>query len=58
VRTNAKMTISSFNETRKMMNLSENPNTEFPPSHFLPFPLVVLTLEASGDFYAEISLSD
>jgi len=58
VRTSANMTVNSFNETRKMMNLSENPNAELPPSHFLPFPLVVLTLEASGDFYVEISLSD
>ena len=58
VQTDAKMTVSSFTETRKMMDLSENPNVEFPPSHFLPFPLVVLTLDASGDFYMEISLSD
>jgi hypothetical protein len=57
IRTNAKMTVSSFAETRKMMASSENPNAEFPPGHFLPFPLVILTLESSGDFFVEISFS-
>jgi hypothetical protein len=57
VRTNTKMTVNSFMETRKLMASSENPNAEFPPGHFLPFPLVVLTLEASGNFFVEINLS-
>ena len=57
LRTNAKLAVSSFAETRKLMDSSENPNAEFPPGHFLPFPLVVLTLEAHGDFYVDITLS-
>jgi hypothetical protein len=52
------LTASPFNETRKMMATTENPNAEFPPSHFLPFPLAVLTLEAAGDFFVDILLTD
>jgi hypothetical protein len=58
IRTDAKLTASPFNETRKMMATTENPNAEFPPSHFLPFPLAVLTLEAAGDFFVDILLTD
>jgi hypothetical protein len=58
VRTNAQLIPSLFNQTRKMMATTENPNFEFPPSHFLPFPLALLTLDSPGDFFVEISLTD
>jgi len=56
--TDAGISSNLYNVTRKIMSSPEDPNVEFPPGHFLPFPLAVLTLDATGDFSVEISLSD
>jgi len=58
VRSNGQIEISHFAETRRMMSSTENPNAEYPPSHFLPFPLAVLDLQSPGDLFVEIFLSE
>jgi hypothetical protein len=47
VSTDGDLVASGFTDTREMMNRVENPNTEFPPGHYLPFP--VAGLEITGD---------
>ncbi len=44
VRSPAPFTLASYTDTSHLMKRAENPNLEFPPAHFLPFPLATVTL--------------
>ena len=57
IRSNAQLNISHFGESRSMMESTENPNREYPPGHFLPFPLAIINLQAPGDLFVELSIS-
>lgn len=48
----------TFLDSRKRMGLVEDPNTEFPPGHYLPFPLALLEFEAQGPIELLIRLSE
>ena len=48
----------SFNVTQDRMGRQENPNYEYPPGHYLPFPMVLLELEPTDRGYLEIKIID
>ncbi len=52
--TNAPLSVSAFNETRHLMGRQEDPNSEFPPAHYLPFPLALAEVTGRGDFWVEL----
>ncbi len=49
------LTLSAFNDTRQLMGRVENPNTEYPPGHYLPFPMALV--EAGGDTESEFRIT-
>ncbi len=57
VTSNADLRVSSFNDSSDLVGGPENPDYEYPPGHFLPFPLIKLDLAASSDFFVEIRLT-
>ena len=54
IKTNESIHTMSFTETRKYLSLTEDPNLDYPPSHYLPFPLAVISIQSSGDFLVDI----
>ena len=54
IRTNAIAQPFSFTETRKYVSLTEDPNRDYPPGHYLPFPLSVVSIHSAGDFFVDI----
>jgi hypothetical protein len=57
ISTNGGIEPSAFTDTREMMNRVENPNTEFPPGHYLPFPLSELEISGYPGLWLEIRLT-
>lgn len=45
-----------FTDSRARMTATENPNFNYPPGHYLPFPLAIVGIHADGDFYVQINL--
>jgi hypothetical protein len=56
IATSSELLAHSFNATRDRMGRQENPNDEYPPGHYLPFPLVLLELDSSDKGYIEFKI--
>lgn len=56
VQSNAALQITTFVDSKAGIRFPEDPNYDFPPGHFLPFPLAVATVEASGPFTVRLTL--
>ena len=52
----AEGTIHSFADSRRLLKDPEDPNTGYPPGHFIPFPLAVIELQSQGNYSVEIRL--
>jgi hypothetical protein len=50
------ITVQSFIDTLDRMDIVEDPNFEFPPGHFLPFPLSLVEVEVEGETTVEVRL--
>lgn len=50
ISTTADLTGQAFNDSSSIIRLPEDPNYEFPPGHFLPFPMALVEIQAEGDF--------
>jgi len=56
IRTSARMQAYAFNDTQSAMHQVENPNQEFPPGHYLPFPIAIVEVSNDRDFFVEIRI--
>jgi len=54
VRTDASFSAQGFTVSRPFLSQSENPNIDYPPGHYYPFPLSIVDIRAYGDFNVEI----
>lgn len=52
------LNVQAFTDSREAVLAPENPNYEFLPGHFLPFPLVLAELTAQGKFSIELLIFD
>jgi len=50
ITSSAQITLNDFSESRQYMDRPEDPNLDYPPGHFLPFPVALATLTANQDF--------
>lgn len=57
VSSNLLFTGKAFNDTLQILNRAENPDRDYPPGHFLPFPLFQVELPTSGESQVIIELS-
>lgn len=48
----------SFTATRDRLGRTENPNDEYPPGHYLPYPLVLIEMDSFQDGHVEFKLID
>jgi hypothetical protein len=56
ITTNAHLNAYSFLDTYSSLSATENPDIDYPPGHFLPFPLAQLDFTASGNFWVELQV--
>jgi hypothetical protein len=57
VRASASMQAASFRDSLPFMDTPENPNLDYGPGHYLPFPLAQIEIPSSGAVQVEIQLS-
>ena len=51
---NSVLTVDSFLDSSSWMALPENPNLDYPPGHFLPFPLALVLIHSGKGLNLEI----
>ena len=56
IQTSGTLTHQTFRDDLPALSLPENPNFDYPPGHYFPFPLAVATVQAEGTFWVQISL--
>jgi hypothetical protein len=54
ISTDAPLTQNTYRDTWLLMGAPENPNYDYPPGHYLPFPISLITIDSPGN--ATISL--
>jgi hypothetical protein len=57
ISTTARINLGSFTDSPAPFAHPENPDYEYPPGHFLPFPLAIVELSASSDFELKLSIN-
>ena len=50
----ADIAVQRFNDSTQFLSLPEDPDLAYPPGHFLPFPLLVMTIQGVRDFNVQI----
>jgi hypothetical protein len=55
VRTDAPFAAQGFTAAIPFLSRPENPNLDYPPGHYYPFPLSIVEIHADGDFIVEIT---
>jgi len=50
------ISLNAFTDTRDRMGMEEDPNFDYPPGHFLVFPVAVAKLQSQGNFSATIQI--
>jgi hypothetical protein len=56
VQSDASLTAAGFSEARPSVAAPEDPNEDYPSGAYLPFPVSVVTLNATDGFHARISV--
>jgi hypothetical protein len=56
VLTSQEMVIHEFTASRSLVGTVEDPNRDYPPGHFLPFPMAVVEVQGSRDIILTIEL--
>jgi hypothetical protein len=55
--TSGRMQASAFNDTQARMGGVEDPNTEYPAGHYLPFPMAMAEITGRGEFWVELQVN-
>ncbi len=56
IRCNAPAILHSFNDSRPWMKRVEDPNRDYPPGHYLPFPILLLDLQIEGQSNVKVDI--
>jgi hypothetical protein len=54
IQTNAALSAEGFTASLPFVGLPEDPNVEYPPGHYLPFPLSLVIIYSNGNFRVQI----
>ncbi len=56
IQTSGRLTHATFGDDLPALSQPENPNYDYPPGHYFPFPLSVVTVNAQGNFWVQIGV--
>jgi hypothetical protein len=56
LRTSGDLSWSAFSDSLEYMGQPENPDLDFPPGHFLPFPMALGEINAWGEFVIQVTM--
>ena len=48
------ITISAFNESLSFLSSPEDPDFDYPPGHYIPFPMAVVEVEMGDDYFLRL----
>jgi hypothetical protein len=57
IRSSATLAPYTFADSRPQLRLAEDPNFDYPPGHYLPFPMALVEFHAERDFSVEILIT-
>lgn len=52
----AKISVDNFSDSSSLWSQPEDPNTGYPPGHYVPFPLSIINLQPQRNYSVEIQL--
>jgi hypothetical protein len=55
IRSSGNLNTQNFQESQPFLAYPENPNRDYGPGHFLPFPIDLVTIPPQSDFWVEIT---
>jgi len=58
IKSTALISAHDFNESASLINKPENPDFDYPPGHFLPFPIALIEISGMGSFSADILVQE
>jgi hypothetical protein len=50
------VTARAFTASRSYLSSAEDPNFDYPPGHYLPFPLALVEINGQGNFYIRLDV--
>ena len=54
---NNNISVYTFNDTKEIINLPENPNYEYGRGYYIPFPMALAEIHAIGDYTVDIIIA-
>jgi len=48
------ITIRSFNEALNLLATPEDPDYEYPPGHYVPFPMAIVEVEIKDSYFLRL----
>jgi hypothetical protein len=55
IQSSGRISAAAFTDSHALLSAVEDPNYDYPPGHYLPFPLALVNVYAEGDFYIQLS---
>jgi hypothetical protein len=56
ITTSGKLKPRAFTASRAYLSVSEDPNFEYPPGHYLPFPLALVEIQGQDNFFIQLDV--
>jgi hypothetical protein len=57
IRATNPLNLYSFNDTRAMLSLPEDPNYDYPPGHYLPYPMSLVEISSTEKYAVDIIIN-
>lgn len=54
VQTEGAITMRAFNEALDLLTIPENPDFEYPPGHYVPFPMAIVEVEMKDGYFLRL----
>ena len=50
----APLSAHSYSDSKTKMTVPEDPNFDYPQGHYIPYPMIIIDIDSSQDFFVEI----
>jgi hypothetical protein len=55
IQSSGRISAAAFTDSHALLSEVEDPNYDYPPGHYLPFPLALVNVYGEGDFYIQMN---
>lgn len=55
IQSSGRISAAAFTDSHALLSQVEDPNYDYPPGHYLPFPVALVNVYGEGDFYIQMN---